>query len=589
VSGGPLARLRAAGIGGFARASDARLGFALFAIAFLVRVAYVVEIGGADVARVLVGDATAYDAWARAIAGGDVVGHEVFYQAPLYPYFLAALYAVAGPSVLVVRLAQAALGGASCVLLAGAGRRLFSREVGLAAGIVLALYGPAIFFTGLVHKMALDLFFTTALLWALARVEEAEAKRARWLGLAGAALECLALTRENALAWLPVLAVWVGWRHGRRALAPFLGGVLLLLGPVAARNAALGGTPFVTTSQAGVNFYLGNNAEADGTYAPLRFGHGSFAQERQDAIELAEQASGRALRPAEVSRYWSGRAWAWISDHPGDWLRLLGRKWMLVWSAREIPDSDEPAVYRDASLVLRATWWLSFGVLAPLALVAILWTLDEQRRRGGRATALLLVVLLLVSAASTAAFVVFGRYRVPMIPIAALFAVVGAARLASLVRERPPRAAALGVSFGALALAVVLGRFPSADEPHPRATAHYNLAVSLEASGDLEGAVDEYRAALRDDASFVEAHVNLGGLLARGGDLTGAIREETEALRLKPDDPTAHTDLGNALLQSGRLREALPHYQAALRADPDFAPAREGIAVIRDALRDPGN
>ncbi|HVU52781.1 MAG TPA: tetratricopeptide repeat protein [Polyangia bacterium] len=574
---GPLARARAA----LARASDARLALVVFAVAFAARLAFVLEIDGTEWGRVLVGDATAYDAWARAIAAGDWLGHEVFYQAPLYPYVLAVVYAIAGPSAFAVRLLQAALGGGSCVLLAAAGRRFFSRGVGLGAGLVLALYGPAIFFTGLVHKMTLDLFFTTFLLYALARLCDEASPRRRWLLLAGAGTGCLALTRENALAWLPVLLVWLAWRRradGRavaRALGWFVGGALLVLGPVAARNAALGGVPLVTTSQAGVNFYLGNNADADGTYAPLRFGHGSFVQERQDAIELAEQARGRALSPAEVSSYWSERAWSWIGEHPGAWARLLARKWMLVWGAREIPDSDEPAVYRDASLVLRATWPLSFGVIAPLALVGVVASL-RARRRGA-----VLVALLLTSAAGTAAFLVFGRYRVPMIPIVVLYAAVGASELARLARERPPRVREAAVAFTLLVVAAIAGRFPRVEDAHPRAIAYYNLGVTLEGSGETARAADAYRAALGDNPDFEEAHVNLGALLTNGGDLDGGAREEREALRLKPDDATAHTDLANALLQSGRLDEAEVHYRAALRVDPDFASARDGLEILR--------
>ena len=407
------------------------------------------------------------------------------------------------------------------------------------------------------------------------------------------AFGCLALTREKTLAWLPVLLVWLAWRArgrgvgrgvgrgigrgvGRSVGAGSLGGALLVLGLVAARNAALGGVPLLTTSQLGVNFYLGNNAEADGTYTPLRFGHGSFAQERQDAIELAEQARGRSLTPAEVSSYWSGRAWSWISAHPGAWVRLLVRKWMLVWSAREIPDSDEPAVYRDASLVLRATWLLSFGLLAPLALVGIATSLAERRRVG------VLVALLLTSAAGTAAFLVFARYRVPMLPLVVLFSVLGAARLVALAGERPLRPRAAGAALALFTLAAVGARFPRGDDGHPRAMAHYNLGVTLEGEGETTRAADAYRAALADNPTFEEAHVNLGALLARGGDLEGAIREETEALRGNADDATAHTDLANALLQSGRLDEAEAHYRAALRLDPDFPSAREGIEVLRD-------
>jgi 4-amino-4-deoxy-L-arabinose transferase-like glycosyltransferase len=559
-----------------------RHALGLFVVAFLVRLVYLFEIRDSEFCRVLVGDAVAYDAWARSIAQGDWLGHEVFYQAPLYPYFLAVIYAIAGPSAAVVRVVQAALGGAACVLLAAAGRRFFTRGVGLAAGLVLAFYGPALFFVGLVHKMALDLFFTSALLYALSRVDETP--RPRWLALAGALLGGLALTRENALAWLPVLAVWLAWRHRARALAPFLAGVLLVLGPVAARNAAMGGVPLVTTSQAGVNFYLGNNAEADGTYTPLRFGHGSFAQERQDAIELAEAARGRSLTPAEVSRYWSDRATSWIAEYPGAWVRLLARKWMLVWSAHEIPDSDEPSVYRDASLVLTVTSWLSFGVLCPLALVGLVASWRDRRRLG------VLAALLFTSAAGTAAFLVFARYRVPMIPLLVLFAVVGAAELkrsAALARERPPRPALVAAHVGLMALAAVAGRFPRQSDAHPRAMAHYNLGVTLEAAGEGPRALESYRAALADDSELVEARVNLGALLARSGDLAGAITEETRALRTKPDDATAHTDLANALLQSGRLDEAEPHYRAALRLEPDFPSARDGLEVLEDLRRHP--
>ncbi|HSZ84278.1 MAG TPA: tetratricopeptide repeat protein [Polyangia bacterium] len=568
MTAGPLERAWAR----LARASDRRLSLLLFALAFVVRASYLAQISATEFARVLVGDASAYEAWAREIRR-DWIGHEVFYQAPLYPYFLAALDAVFGPSLFVVRLVQAALGGASCVLLAGAGRRLFrSRGVGYGAGLLLALYGPALFFTGLIHKTALDLFFTTAVLYAVARVDETP--RRRWLALAGVSLGCLALTRENALAWLPLLAAWFAWRQGPRALVPFLLGAALVLGPVAARNAAVGGRPFITTSQGGVNFYLGNNADTDGTYAPLRFGHGSFAQERQDAIDLAEQAAGRKLAPGEVSSYWSGRALDWISAHPGDWLRLLARKWMLVWNDHEIADSDEPIVYRDASVILRATSLLSFGVLCPLALVGLVATWSARRRVG------VLALLLLASAASTAAFLVFARYRAPMIPLLALFAAAGVARLADVARARQTRL--LSLYGGLVVAAVVVTRLPFGEEPHPRATARYNLGVTLEGAGDAERAAESYRAAVADAPTFAEARVNLGSLLARGGDLEGAIAQEAEALRLRPDDPTAHTILGNALLQSGRLDDAEAHYRAALRIDPEFPSAKDGLAALQD-------
>ena len=57
---------------------------------------------------VLLGDAHGYDEWARRLAAGDWIGTEVFYQAPLYPYFLGVVYAIFGRDLLIVRIVQAA-------------------------------------------------------------------------------------------------------------------------------------------------------------------------------------------------------------------------------------------------------------------------------------------------------------------------------------------------------------------------------------------------------------------------------------------------------------------------------------------------
>ena len=55
------------------------------------------------------GDARRYDAWAAEIAAGDLMGREVFYQAPLYPYFLGTIYTITGRSLLIVRVCQVAM------------------------------------------------------------------------------------------------------------------------------------------------------------------------------------------------------------------------------------------------------------------------------------------------------------------------------------------------------------------------------------------------------------------------------------------------------------------------------------------------
>ena len=143
-------------------------------LAFSVRLVHIWQIHAAPFFSVLMGDSHGYDEWAQRIAGGEWIGHEVFYQAPFYPYLLGVIYAVAGRSLLLVRIVQSLIGSVSCVLLVLAGARPFSTRVGLAAGLMLALYAPAIFFDGLLQKSTLDVFFVSLALWLVSRTMNAE-------------------------------------------------------------------------------------------------------------------------------------------------------------------------------------------------------------------------------------------------------------------------------------------------------------------------------------------------------------------------------------------------------------------------------
>ena len=376
---------------------------AIFSVALVVRLIHLWQIHRAPFFTVLMGDAGAYDTWAQEIARGDWVGHEVFYQAPLYPYFLGAIYAIAGRDLTIVRICQAIMGSLACVLLALVGRRLFSKRVGVIAGFALALYAPAIFFDGLVQKSVLDVFFICLALWLLSGLvvdpstpvilslsrddrRSGRGRRLSWLWL-GLAMGGLSLTRENALVFIGVILLWalLARRHlgNQRFVAAgiFLLGLAIVLLPVAARNRMVGGGFYPATSQFGPNFYIGNNERSDGTYMPLRFGRGAPEYERQDATELAERAAGRHLTPAEVSRYWTEQALAYIRSHPARWLKLLGRKAMLVWNATEMLDTESQASYAEWSTPVRiAGWFGHFGVLVPLALFGIWATWAERSR-----------------------------------------------------------------------------------------------------------------------------------------------------------------------------------------------------------------
>ena len=64
--------------------------------------------------------------------------------------------------------------------------------------------------------------------------------------------------------------------------------------------------------------------------------------------------------------------------------------------------------------------------------------------------------------------------------------------------------------------------------------AHVNLGLALKNKCDLDGAVAEYREALRLDPNIARAHNNLGVVLEQNGDRQGALGEYRAAYMLDP-------------------------------------------------------
>jgi len=355
------------------RRDQLRWSLSVFALALALRGLTLWQLSGSVLLDTIIGDARNYELWARRLAGGDWLGSEVFYQAPLYPYFLGVVYSLFGEEVLWARCLQLVIGAASCALLAQAGWRFLSKPVGIAAGLLLACYAPAIVADVAVGKSVLDIFFVCLSLWILAGMHDGP-RPGPCLGL-GLSLGLLILTRENALAFLVVLAPWLALRArtSRQRIgvtALFAVGIALVLLPVALRNWHVGGAFHLTTSQFGHNFFIGNNEAADGTYAPVVPRRGEPQIERQDAIDLAERAMGRSLTPAEVSGYFTRAGLRYIRSEPLDWLALMGRKVVLAFNVVELVDTKDQYSYHDLSSVLWLTGGLlHFGLLAPLALL----------------------------------------------------------------------------------------------------------------------------------------------------------------------------------------------------------------------------
>jgi tetratricopeptide (TPR) repeat protein len=509
-------------------------------------------------------DSQEYDRWAREIAAGDWLGSQVFFQAPLYPYLLALLYKVFGGSLDAVYLAQTALAVAGCYALYRAGREMGGEGVGLGAALLAAVYGPFLFYDAQLLKESPAVAVTAFLLWALAAARTRPGI-GRWLG-AGALLGILALLRENALLLVPFLLPLAWSREGgRRAFlrrgGALLAGLALALLPVALRNGLVGGDFLPTTFQGGVNFYIGNNPEADGTYQPIVPGKQIPALERREPVRIAEQAAGRHLSPGEVSRFWLGRSLAWARENPGDFLRLQVRKLGMFWSWYEWPDAVDYYYVKTLSPALRLPL-LEFGGAVILALAGLVLA---RRRLAPFAPALLFALGWM---ASTVIFFLFSRYRLPVVPA---LLILGGVALASF---RGRTVALAAVLLAAIFLPRVAGYEPRMD------LVEYNLGRLYEEQGRPDEAAEHYKAAFVLNPKDFLACLNLGNHAARQRDWATALRFYQRASALEPRSDDVESNLGGVYLSLGDFPQAEAHLDRALALNPQNLPALQNKTLL---------
>jgi tetratricopeptide (TPR) repeat protein len=567
-----------------------RLGPAAVALtALAVRGIYFLQVRDLPASGLLLGDAAAYDAWARRIAGGEWWGADVFYQSPLYPYLLGVVYALAGHAPWLVKLLQVAGSALAAYFLARAGTILLGPATGVVAGLLLALQPTSVFSDFLIQKTSLDILLVSSLILLLARNSRSPTPPG-WLA-AGAVAALLALNRENALALLPVplAATWAaaGRQAGRRGLLPaslVLAGWLLVLLPVGLRNLAVGGEFHLTTAQSGPNFWIGNNPAADGLYRPLTAGPGNPQNERVAATRMAAAALGHAPSPGEVSAYWHGRALEWIRSEPGAWLSLLGKKALLFWNRVEASDTDDQYSYQDWSPLLALLGsLLSFGTLVPLAALGLAATLGRWRR------ILFLHLFLLIYPTVVILYYVFARYRFPVAPVLILFAAAGLVHLLRLLRAGlrgrehplPGRCITRGLR-GALVILppfILLANWPAApDLPVlSRAAMRNNVGVGLMNGGDLRESANWFLESLALAPDYVEPCRNLGLLRRREGNPQEALAWFRRGLAAQPDDVGLLVETGITLHGLGRIPEATDSFRRALALDPAHATAHLGL------------
>ncbi|MEE9614945.1 MAG: glycosyltransferase family 39 protein [Thermodesulfobacteriota bacterium] len=617
-----------------ARPGTSAFGFlAVFGFALLVRAAYLYSQAENPFSSYPLSDSMTYIMDAERILGGDWLGKQVFTfgGGAFYPYFLAVLFAVFGKNYLAVQAAQCLMGAASSGVIYLIGQRLYGTGVGLATGLWAALFAPFLFHEGLMLSSAPAILFLSLSLYCLLLSFDS-GKPGRAL-LAGLFLGLSALNRPNVLLLAPVYFLWTviaGPNPSLKKAAPYalVLGTLMVLLPVTLRNYKVGDDFVLISSGGGFSFFLGNNPAAPGILdVPMGLGISNDANIYSSAHALAEQRSGKRLKPSEGSRFWFRLGTEFLKDSPGKAASLYLKKLHLFWSELEITNIYKYGFFRNYSPVLLGPLQ-GFGMLAVMGLLGAFWMLFSGTKEEKLLPALLFAYML-----SVVPFFISSKLRVPVSVF--LFPCAGYAL------KRLTIAGGLRTRTAAAALSVILFLFVyrGMDDEIRKASesnafAYLHLATRAVNSGDYARAMEFYDRVLEDrpealtvaaDAARVaektgdieRARELYGGILARlglppsdgravtfswsnpysmagyrallrlgiirfnEGDYVGAEELLKPAAIGYPMGLPAHRYLAMSYEKQGKLKQALDEYETSLRILPRDANIRRKVLELR--------
>ncbi len=412
-------------------------------------------------------DGRQYENAARDLLAHPPWGTEPFYLQGLYAYQMA-LPMLIRAWVSFALLFQLLLTGLTHAWFFRSVARWRGRREAAWATVTLLSCPMLAFYENKFLTASLAVTASVAVLAAAVWVHE-RSSAGRWAAL-GAAVGVAILARPNFALLAPILAAGC-WHATRRwpNLAALVVGMLLVLAPMAARNAVVTGRVTVFPAHGGgTSFYIGNNAQARGVWNDGGgLLSGDVSRERQELRETlgVEAGTDAADEIAAIGRALYARGLDEIAGDPGGWLWLEVRKlWLLIGNDALTQDYD---LHGERELLWCAPrWGLPFGVVLALGLLGV------GRMRGCGLVGWAVAALICSTVAANLLYFTSAQHRLPLLVPLALLVPDGVRTLREAVAQR--RIVTLGV------FVVLLGSsmWPRTHKDAPSAVHYYNLSVA---------------------------------------------------------------------------------------------------------------
>lgn len=559
-------------------------GKALYIIlgaALILRILNLIIVSGSDLVRMPIIDAKFYHKWAVSISQGNFLGDHTFFMSPLYPYFMGLIYAIVGVKPLAVMFIQALMGVAIVYLIYVWAFRITDRKTALTASALASLYAPFIFYEVTLLTATLIILLSVTLLVSFERSREDPAPKYLWI--TGILIGLSALARPLVLLFVPALYLLILIEHRKDFIKKSViltAGVIIILLPVSIRNLIVGGDFTLTTSSAGMNFYVGNNSEATGLYWEAPFLTSIEPEyEDEDYRRVAAEALGSELTTSEAGSYWFNEAMDDIIHHPLGYMGLLVRKVFYFWNRAEFANNVSFYMGKTQSPVIGLNP-ISFWLIAPFGLggLILLW-----RRYGFRRVSLLWLWLLTYLAGNVIFFVA-SEYRLPaVLPLLIGFAyllVTFVDHFKSGKHENAMRALLTGLIF----LPLCNFRTDFIRDGENARMDWFNYGNTLLGQGNYNGAIKRLEKSVAIDPFFAEGLLRLAEAYSRDGQTDKALEIGKQAGLEDPNEILKIVE-GEALreayslLNEGKFKEALDEFGYA------GVPSEEAVAETTRAGR----
>lgn len=397
--------------------NTARWGFCVFSLALLLRVGYAIVAPSIDpflIQDPLLGDAASYDRIARTLLAGGAYGEQIgqpsAFWPPLYPYVLAAIYAIFGYDLMVARVIQAIIGAVLPLTVFLAGHHLGETKLARWASLGAVVYPYLVYFGAWLVAESLFFALSGMSLWMGAKLQQRPSyRRAVFLGLL---IGLAALAKPTILMQLPFMVIWFllclrPVRLPRRFLLGVATALVVLLTvmPWTVRNYRAFGHPVLISTNGGYTFYGANNGNAFG-------GHYEHFPPRIVGLSEAEEQ-------AEFYRLGT----TWISENPGQFAWLTAQKFRRLASPLSVASAEQ-------DFYVPGSWfvYLSYSVFLLVAFYGLLVSLRRWRQF------FLLYIPILGVIVSTFLFYGDARYTLPAVPSLLFFGVMGGYALVAKVR-----------------------------------------------------------------------------------------------------------------------------------------------------------